>query len=153
MAADCQHRLNRTTLCNHGFSLDHNVQKQNLLTIRVWNEFGFGSWWHILHDIFVMHLRFVYTLLQIIFMQLGSSQISIKRTGTVSGIHIFSRLRFDMQNLISKISLSTIIWLPGNSFHVTAPLWGESTGWYHSQRACNAELWCFLYSLPEQAAE
>ena len=36
-------------------------------------------------------------------------------------------------------------------FHITAPLWGESTGhwWIPLTKANDAELWCFLWSAPE----
>ena len=39
-----------------------------------------------------------------------------------------------------------------NIFHVTGPLWGESTGyrWIPLTKASDAELWCFLSSAPEQ---
>ena len=38
-----------------------------------------------------------------------------------------------------------------NIFHVTAPLWGESTSyrWIPRTKASNAELWSFLWSAPE----
>ena len=40
----------------------------------------------------------------------------------------------------------------GNIFRVKGPLWGESTGhrWIPLTKASNAELWCFLWSLPVQ---
>ena len=43
----------------------------------------------------------------------------------------------------------------GNIFRVTDPLWGESTGdrWITLTTASDAELWCFLWSAPEQTAE
>ena len=43
----------------------------------------------------------------------------------------------------------------GNIFRVTGPLWGESTGhrWIPLKKACDAELWCFLWSAPEHTAE
>ena len=38
----------------------------------------------------------------------------------------------------------------GNIFRVTGPLWGEFTGhrWIRGRKACDAELWCFLWSAP-----
>ena len=38
---------------------------------------------------------------------------------------------------------------------VTGPLWGEFTGyqWIPLTKASDAELWCFLWSSPEQAVE
>ena len=43
----------------------------------------------------------------------------------------------------------------GNIFRATGPLWGESTG--HRgiplTKASDAELWCFLWSAPEQTTE
>ena len=46
-------------------------------------------------------------------------------------------------------------WLNGNIFRVTGPLWGESTGhrWIPLTKASDAELWCFLWSGPEQTVE
>ena len=40
----------------------------------------------------------------------------------------------------------------GNIFHVTGPLWRESTGhrWIPLTKASDAELWCFLWSVPEK---
>ena len=42
----------------------------------------------------------------------------------------------------------------GNIVRVTGPLWGESTGhrWIPLIKACDAELWCLLWSAPEQNA-
>ena len=43
----------------------------------------------------------------------------------------------------------------GNIFRVTGPLWGDSIG--HSEfcpeKASDAELWCFLWSVPEQTID
>ena len=43
----------------------------------------------------------------------------------------------------------------GNIFRVTDPLWGESTGdrWIPLTKASEAELRCFLLSVPEQTVE
>ena len=43
----------------------------------------------------------------------------------------------------------------GNIFPVTGPLWGESTSqrWILLTKASNVELWCFLWSVPEQTVE
>ena len=43
----------------------------------------------------------------------------------------------------------------GNIFSVTGPLWGESTShqWIPITKASDGELWCFLWSTPEQTAE
>ena len=40
-------------------------------------------------------------------------------------------------------------------FRVTGPLWGESTGhrWITLTKTSDAELWCFLWSAPEQTYE
>ena len=42
-----------------------------------------------------------------------------------------------------------------NIFRVTGPLWGEFTGhrWIPLTKASDAELWCFLWSAPEQTVE
>ena len=39
-----------------------------------------------------------------------------------------------------------------NILCVTGPLWGESTG-NPSQKASDAELWCLLWSAPEQTIQ
>ena len=43
----------------------------------------------------------------------------------------------------------------GNIFRVTGPLYGEFTGpiWIPHTKASDAELWCFLWSAPEQTVE
>ena len=43
----------------------------------------------------------------------------------------------------------------GNIFRVIGHLWGEFTGhrWIPLTKASDAELWCFLWSAPEQTAE
>ena len=43
----------------------------------------------------------------------------------------------------------------GNIFRFTGPLWGESTGhrWIPLTKAGGAEIWCFLWSEPEQTIE
>ena len=40
-------------------------------------------------------------------------------------------------------------------FLVTGPLWGEFTGdrWFPLTKASDAELWCFLWSAPQQTVE
>ena len=40
-------------------------------------------------------------------------------------------------------------------FHITGPLSGEYTShwWIPLQKASDAELWCFLWSAPEQTVE
>ena len=43
----------------------------------------------------------------------------------------------------------------GNVVRVTGPLWGESTGhrWILLTKASDADLWCFLWSAPEQTVQ
>ena len=43
----------------------------------------------------------------------------------------------------------------GNIFYVTGPLWGESSGyqWIPHTKASDVELWCFLWSVHEEAIE
>ena len=43
----------------------------------------------------------------------------------------------------------------GNIFHVIGPLWGKFTGhqWIPLTKANGSELWCFLWSAPEQTVE
>ena len=40
-------------------------------------------------------------------------------------------------------------------FHVTGPMWEESTGhqWIPLTKASEKDLWCFLWSVPEQTSE
>ena len=56
-----------------------------------------------------------------------------------------------------KIKNITTVDVPDyvNIFRVTGPLWGESTGhrWIPLTMASDAELWCFLWSAPEQTFE
>ena len=42
-----------------------------------------------------------------------------------------------------------------NIFHVTGPLWGESTDqqWIPLTKANDVEIWCFLWFAPEQMVE
>ena len=65
---------------------------------------------------------------------------------------IFSKIWFYKQDvrLISMMTSSN-----GNIFHVTGPLWGESTGprWIPLTKASDAKLWCFIWSAPEQTFE
>ena len=43
----------------------------------------------------------------------------------------------------------------GIIFHVTGPLWGEYTDhwWIPLTKASDAELWCFLWSVPGKMVE
>ena len=43
----------------------------------------------------------------------------------------------------------------GNIFRVTGPLWGESTGhrWIPLTKVSDTELWCVIWSAPEQTVE
>ena len=43
----------------------------------------------------------------------------------------------------------------GNIFHITGPLWGESTShcWILLTKASDAELWCFVWSAREQTVQ
>ena len=43
----------------------------------------------------------------------------------------------------------------GNMFRITGPLWGEFTGhrWIPLTKASFAELWCFVWSSPEQTVD
>ena len=58
--------------------------------------------------------------------------------------------------LIAKLYVRIIMTSSnGSIFRVTGPLWGEFTGlrWIPLTKACDAELWCFLWSAPEQTVE
>ena len=67
--------------------------------------------------------------------------------------HIASDI-FYISSLIYKQHHMMTSW-NGNSFRVTESLWVEFTGhrWIPLTKASDAELWCFLGSAPEQAAE
>ena len=54
-------------------------------------------------------------------------------------------------NLLHNMMMSS----NGNIFRVTGPLWEEFTGhrWIPLTKASDAELWCFLWSKPEQTVE
>ena len=43
----------------------------------------------------------------------------------------------------------------GNIFRIAGPFWGEFTGhrWIPRTKASDMELWCFLWSAPEQTVE
>ena len=58
--------------------------------------------------------------------------------------HVFSSLGPDM------LMSSNV-----NTFHITGPLWGESTGdqWIPLTKDSDAELWCFLWSALELMVE
>ena len=55
-------------------------------------------------------------------------------------------------NTVQQYHDDVIKW---NIFLVTGPLWGESTAheWIALTKAIDAELWCFLWSVPEQTDE
>ena len=47
------------------------------------------------------------------------------------------------------------IMMTSSNGNITGPLWGESTGhrWIPLTKGSDAELWCFLWSVPEQTVE
>ena len=64
-----------------------------------------------------------------------------------------------LKNITQQVTLPTVSAAQvmvtssnGNIFHVTGPLWGESTGhrWIPLTKAGDAELWCFLWSAPPE---
>ena len=62
------------------------------------------------------------------------------------------KLHFELRLLYQSTMTSS----NDNIFRVTGPLWGESTGhrWIPlTKKASDAELWCFLWSAPEQTVE
>ena len=66
------------------------------------------------------------------------------------------KLRTVMHNTVNLESFDSMMTSSnGNIFHVTFPLWGESTGhqWIPLTKASDVELWCFLWSAPEQMVE
>ena len=65
--------------------------------------------------------------------------------------HMESKSRTELSLMVSI----TMAPSNGNIFYVTGPLWGESTGnrWIPLTQASDAELWCFLWSAPEQTVE
>ena len=77
-------------------------------------------------------------------------------------LKLFSRV--DIHGLKTKIASFIVIILQSNKimtssngslFRVTGNLWGEFTGrqWIPLTEANDAELWCFLWSGPEQTVE
>ena len=60
----------------------------------------------------------------------------------------FKHHEFQYQDYLMTLS-------DGNIFRVTGPLWGELPGhrWVFLTKASDAELWCFLWSAPEQTVE
>ena len=54
---------------------------------------------------------------------------------------------FDRQFILTSSS--------GNTFRVTGHLWGESVGhrWIPLTKASDTEIWCYLWSVPEQTVE
>ena len=73
-------------------------------------------------------------------MIMGSMQLSWKKL----------RLRQNGQHSTDKFLLSWWCHPMETFFHVTGPLCGEFTGhrWIPLTKASNAELWCFLWSVP-----
>ena len=59
------------------------------------------------------------------------------------------------QNLMKHCLVHMMTSLNENIFHVTSPLWGESTGhqWIPLTKASDTELWCFFWSMLEQTVE
>ena len=55
--------------------------------------------------------------------------------------------------MATHVSVSRVLMTSsnGNILRVTGPLWGESTGhrWIPLAKTSGAELWCFLWSMPE----
>ena len=68
-----------------------------------------------------------------------------------------------VENWWSESTLKVVIYdqityqkdLNGHIFRVTGPCWGELTGhqWIPLTKASDVELWCFLWSSPEQTVE
>ena len=68
--------------------------------------------------------------------------------------HMFGRTRYEMFSFSSNSDFMMTS-SNGNIFRVTGPLCGEFTGhrWISLTTASDAELWCFLWSAPEQTIE
>ena len=88
----------------------------------------------------------------------GPGEFRAQRPVTRS-FDVFFDLRLNSYGL-SATSCTTIdrfmmTSLNRNIFRVTGPLWGESTGhrWIPLTKASDAELWCFLWSAPEQTVK
>ena len=67
-------------------------------------------------------------------------------------IFAFSHANIVMHRAINKYMMTSS---NENIFCVTGPVWGESTGqrWIPFTMASDAELWCFLWSTPDQTVE
>ena len=81
--------------------------------------------------------------------------INIKNTRQISS-DMFAKSAIQMTQISTPIPLdisySMMTSSNGNLFRVSGPLWGQSTGhrWISFTNASDAELWCFLWSAPEQ---
>ena len=69
-------------------------------------------------------------------------------------LNILYFFKYSCTNIFHRRSLYTFYFmvtsLNGNIFHITGPLCGEFTGprWIPRTKASDAELWCFLLSVP-----
>ena len=75
-----------------------------------------------------------------------ASQTSKSYHGTIDHTYTLTLFSFTVTMMTSS---------NGNTFRVTGPLWGESAGhwWIPLTKASGVELWCFLWSAPEQTVE
>ena len=84
-----------------------------------------------------------------------NSNMSLQSTWTVIWHNVFvsvSTARVDSWSVLENHLMTST---NGNIFHVTGPLWGESSGrrWIPLTKAIDAELLCFLWSMAEQTVE
>ena len=85
----------------------------------------------------------------------------------ISGVFIKRCKRFHLEQVFSVVKIPQCNWVPyiqsstmmtssnGNIFCITGLLWGESTSywWVPLTKASDMELWCFLWSEPDQTVE
>ena len=85
-----------------------------------------------------------------------AENLMLAMAGTIK--HYNQRIAFAsgrVEMLQSKSVYFMMTWSNENIFCVTGPLWGEFTGdrWIPLTKVSDAELWCFLWSAPEQTVE
>ena len=96
------------------------------------------------------------------YLVINYSSVSMETSGTtdrmlvdMSASWLFSEESAWLQwysSLILIYTANMMTWSNGNVFHVTSSLWRKSTGywWIPLTKASGVELWCFLWSAPEQ---
>ena len=87
-----------------------------------------------------------------------ATSIDFKMASSILWLINFCRLIFRPSSCIGSKNSNIISMMTssnGNISCITGPLWWQSTGhrWIPLTKAKNLELWCFLWSAPEQAVQ